>query len=136
MTIFGRALDSFGSKIGKAFSYNNMKQFGNKIANGLNQGLKIANTVGDVASNVLGKGADVANGLGFGVIGNGLNMARNIVNIGRKGVQGLEKLTDVGKNVAEVIDKNHISIGNALRSGDTSTLIKHGGEIMNPLKQL
>ena len=136
MTIFGRALDSFGNKIGKTFSYNRMRQFGNKVANFADQGLKVADQVGSVASNILGKSADVANGLGFGVVGTGLNLAKNIVNIGRKGVQGLEKQIEVGKNVGRAIDKNHVSLGNAIKNGDTPTIIRHGGEIMNPLKQL
>ena len=136
MTIFGRALDSFGNKVGKAFNYKNMRQFGNKVASFADTGLKVADQVGSVASNILGKSAEVATGLGFGVVGSGLNLAKNIVNIGRKGVQGLEKHIDVGKNVGRAIDKNHISLGNAIRSGDTPTIIGHGREILNPLKHL
>ena len=136
MTILGKKIDSFANKIGNAFNYKNMRQFGNKVASFADTGLKVADQVGSVASNILGKSADVANGLGFGVVGTGLNLAKNIVNVGRKGVQGLEKQIDVGKNVGRAIDRNHISLGNAIRSGDTQTIISHGREILNPLKQL
>lgn len=136
MTIFGKKIDGFANQIGKKLSYNNLRQFGNKIANVADKGLHIADRIGGVASNILGTGAKVATGLGFGVIGTGLNLAKNVVDIGRQGVKGLEKHIDTAKSVGNAIDRNHKSLGNAIMNGNSDTIISAGKQILNPLKQI
>ena len=139
MTIFGKKMDAFGQSIGKKLNYNSLRQFGNKIAQAADNGLRIVDKVGGIASNILGKSADVANGLGFGVIGTGLNTVKNIVDFGRKGVKGLEKSVVVAKNVGRAIDGNHAGLGKAIMAGDTQSIISGlkdvKKEVRNPLSK-
>lgn len=136
MTIFGRKIDGFARQIGKSLSYDNIRQFGNKIASGASNGLNIASKVGEFASNVLDKGATVANGLGFGQIGGMMTLGKNLVNLARGGVKGLEKPLEIAKSVGRAIDSNANTLGDAIRNGDTNKMIGAGREILNPLKQL
>ena len=135
MTIFGKKIDHFANQIGKKLSYNNIRQFGNKIAAVADKGLHFADKVGGIASKIIGTGAKVATGLGFGVIGTGLNLVKNVVDIGRRGVQGLEKHIDVAKHVGSAIDRNHKTLGKAIMNGNADNMISAGKEILNPLQR-
>ena len=134
MTIFGKSIDNFARKIGKSMNYNTLRQVGNKIAKVADNGLRAIDKVGGLGSSILGTSAQVANGLGFGVIGAGLNTAKNLVDMGRKGVQGLEKAVSAVKQSGTTIDRNHNAIKNAITSGDAPSIISHTKAVLNPLK--
>ena len=136
MTIFGKSIDGFARKIGKSMNYNTLRQVGNKIASVADNGLRAIDKVGSFGSDVLGTASQVANGLGFGVIGAGLGTAKNLVDMGRKGVQGLEKAVSLVKQSGTTFDQNRNAFKNAIMSGDAPSIISHTQQVLNPLKQI
>lgn len=136
MTIFGRSIDGFARKIGRSLNYNTLRQVGNKIASVADNGLKVIDKVGSFGSDVLGTASNVASGLGFSAIGAGLGTAKNLVDMGRKGVQGLEKAVSLVKQSGTTFDQNRNAFGKAIMSGDAQGIINHTQQVLNPLKQI
>ena len=136
MTNFGKSIDGFARKIGKSINYNTLRQVGNKIANVADTGLRAIDKVGSFGSDVLGTASQVANGLGFSAIGAGLGTAKNLVDMGRRGIQGLEKTVSLVKQSGTTFDQNRNAFKNAIMSGDAPSIINHTQQVLNPLKQI
>ena len=136
MTIFGKSIDGFARKIGKSMNYHSLRQFGNKFATVADNGLRAIDKVGGFGSKVLDTASQVANGLGFSVIGGTLSGAKKLVDMGRKGVQGLEKSVSAVKQSGTTFDKNHNAFKNAIMNGDAPSIINHTQQVLNPLKSI
>jgi hypothetical protein len=134
MTLFGKGIDNFARKVGKSMNYNTLRQIGNKVAMVADNGLRLLDKAGGIGSSILATSAQVANGLGFGVVGAGLGTAKNLVDMGRKGVQGLEKAVSAVKQSGTTFDRNSTAIKNAITNGDAPSIINHTKAVLNPLK--
>ena len=118
------------NKIGKAFSYDGLRQLGNSVAKQTVNGLRSASDLGGKVSGILGKAQEVTDGLRgvpiigglANVIGGGISQAKGIVNMARQGVDGLEK---IATTVSDTADK-HSSLGKSIMSGDTNNMISAG----------
>ncbi len=135
---FGRSFSNLTNRIGKAFSYNNLRQFGNSVAKQTVNGLHTASQIGGQVSGILDKAEKVADGLRgmpvigsvAGLVGTGLSQARMITNIAKQGVDGLEKVTKHAIDVGKTVDK-HSSLGKSILSGDTNNIISAAKEVTN-----
>jgi phage tail tape-measure protein len=131
MGILGKKFGEFTKKIGSKTTYGALKQFGNKVSKSLHSGIEDAADIGGKVSNVLGKVRDVADGLrgvpivgtAATIVGGGISQVKNVIDMGRKGVKGLEKAVKHTEAIGNVIDTHHKSIGKAITNGDTSSII-------------
>jgi hypothetical protein len=132
MSFLGKKIGEFASKkLGGKTSYTSLKQFGNKLSKSLHSGLDEAHEIGGKVSHILAKARDVTDGLrgmpvvgtAATIVGGGLSQVKNVVDMGRKGVAGLEKAVKHSEAVGHVIDNHHKTIGKAVMSGDTDSII-------------
>ena len=131
MGILGKKFGELTKKIGSKTTYGALKQFGNKVSKSLHSGIEDAADIGGKVSHVLGKVRDVADGLrgvpivgtAATIVGGGISQVKNVIDLGRKGVKGLEKAVKHTDAISNVIDTHHKSIGKAITSGDTSSII-------------
>jgi hypothetical protein len=131
MGILAKKFNEFSKQIGNKTSYGGLKQIGNKLSKSLHSGLDDVDHITGKVSNALGKARDVADGLrGVPVVGNvasivggGLSSIKNVVDIGQKGVKGLEKVVKHSEAIGNVIDTHHKTIGKAITNGDTSNIV-------------
>jgi hypothetical protein len=131
MGILAKKFNEFSKQIGNKTSYGGLKQFGNKLSKSLHSGLDDVADISGKVSHVLGKARDVADGLRgvpvvggmASVVGGGLSQVKNIVDIGQKGVKGLEKAVKHSEAIGNVIDTHHKTIGKAITNGDTSNIV-------------
>lgn len=135
---FGRSFSNLTNRIGKSFSYDKLRQFGNSVAKQTVNGLHAASQIGGQVSGILNKAENVADGLRAvpiiggmaGIVGSGLSQARAVTNLARQGVDGLEKVAKHAIDVGKVVDK-HSSIGKSIMSGNTSNVISAAKEVTN-----
>lgn len=132
MSLLGKKVGEFASKkLGVKTSYGSLKQFGNKLARTLHSGLDEAGEIGGKVSHVLGKAREVTDGLrgmpvvgaAATIVGGGLSQVKNVVDMGRVGVKGLEKAVKHSEAIGNVIDTHHKTIGKAVMNGDTHDII-------------
>ena len=131
MGILGKKIGEFTKKLGSKTTYGALKQFGNKVAKSLHSGIDDAVDIGSKVSNVLGKVQNVADGLrgvpiigsAATIVGGGISQVKNVIDMGRKGVKGLEKAVKHTEAIGNVIDTHHKSIGKAITNGDTASII-------------
>ena len=131
MGILAKKFNEFSKQIGNKTSYAGLKQFGNNLSKSLHSGLDDVADISGKVSHVLGKARDVADGLRgvpvvggmASVVGGGLSQVKNIVDIGQKGVKGLEKAVKHSEAIGNVIDTHHKTIGKAITNGDTSNIV-------------
>ncbi len=139
MGILAKKFGEFTKKIGSKTSYGALRQFGNKVARSIHSGLDDADSIGGQISHVLGKVRDVADGLrgvpivgsAATIVGGGISQVKNVVDMGRKGVKGLEKAVKLGEAVGNVIDTHHKTIGKAITNGDTNAIIDATKSVVN-----
>ena len=135
---FGIGLSNFANKIGKAFSYDKVRQFGNSVAKQTVNGLHAVSNVGGQVSGILNKVGKVADGLrgvpligGIAtLVGGGVNQAKSIVNLAKQGVDGLEKVANHAINVGKTVDK-HSSLGKSIMSGNTGNIISAAQDVVS-----
>ena len=133
---FGRSFSNLTNRIGKSFSYDKLRQFGNSVAKQTVNGLHTASQIGGQVSGIINKVEKVADGLRSvpvigsvaGLVGTGLSQARMITNLARQGVDGLEKVTKHAIDVGKTVDK-HSSLGKSIMSGDTKNVISAAKEV-------
>ena len=133
----GKALSSFANKIGKGMDYNSLRQLGGSIAKTVGSGLHEAGNIGGQVSGILGKAREVADGLRgtpliggvASLVGGGLSQAKTILDFGRKGVSGLEKVAKHAADVGNTVDSHHKLIGSSVMSGNTGNLISVAKDI-------
>jgi hypothetical protein len=131
MTKLGPKIGAFAKKLGSKTSYGALKQIGNKFAKSLHTGIDEAVDLGGKASNILGKAREVTDklrgvpliGTAATVVGGGISQVKNVLDMGRKGVKGLEKVVKHSEAIGKVIDTHHKTIGKAVMSGDTDNII-------------
>ena len=139
MGFLGKKIGEFTKKLGQKTSYGALKQIGNKVAKSLHSGIEDAIDIGGKASNILGKVRDVTDGLrgvpvigtAATIVGGGVSQVKNILDMGTKGVKGLEKVVKRGEAIGNVIDTHHKSIGKAVMSGDTASIIGATKSVMD-----
>lgn len=124
MTIFGKKMDDFGQMLGRKLSYNSLRQFGNKISGGIHKGLVNIDHFGQQVSQGLGKATEVLDGIRSlpviggvaNAIGGGVSQLKSMVDLGRRGVQGLEKVV----SHADVVGN---SLNKAITTGDPKDIV-------------
>lgn len=105
MVTLGRKILGFANKLGNKISHTNFAQLGNKIVKGVDNGLRTIKKVGDYASKGLGTVVNIADKLRnvpviggvASVVGGGASQLRSVVDLGRYGVDNLEKAVHIGK---------------------------------------
>ena len=133
---FGIGLSNFANKLGKTFSYDKLRQFGNSVAKQSINGLRAASNISGQVSGILGKVGQVADGLRgvpivggvASLVGGGISQAKSLVNMARQGVDGLEKVANHAIDVGKTVDK-HSSIGKSIMSGDTNNIISAAQDV-------
>lgn len=128
---FGKSFNNFTRRIGKAMDYNKLRQLGGSVMKAAASGLHEAANIGGQISGVLGKARQVADGLrGVPLIGGmasvvsgGISQAKSVLDLGRGGVQGLEKAVKHVANVGNTVDSHSKLIGKSVMSGDTNSII-------------
>jgi hypothetical protein len=111
MTVLGKKIAGFFNKVGSKFSYDNMKQVGNKIVKGVDNGLKEVKHVGDFVNKGLGTVVNIADklrnipiiGEAAALVGSGASKMKSMVSLGTMGVDKLEKMIVTGKEAVKNI---------------------------------
>jgi hypothetical protein len=109
MTVLGKKIAGFFNKVGSKFSYDNMKQVGNKIVKGVDNGLKEVKHVGDIVNKGLGSVVNIADklrnipviGETAALVGSGASKMKSMVSLGTMGVDKLEKMIVTGKEAVK-----------------------------------
>ena len=139
MGLLGKKIGDFSRKLGQKTSYGAIKQFGNKVAKSLHSGIEEAEVIGGKASHILGKVRDVTDGLrgvpvigtAATIVGGGISQAKNILDMGKKGVKGLEKAVKHSEAIGNVVDTHHKTFGKAIMSGDAGNIIGATKSVMD-----
>lgn len=139
----GKSFNNFTRKIGKAMDYNKLRQLGGSVVKAAASGLHDAANIGGQISGVLGKVRQVADGLRgvpliggiASVVGGGLAQAKSVLDLGRGGVQGLEKAVKHVANVGNTVDSHQKLIANGWKSGDTTSIVGAAKDIANVASQ-
>ena len=116
MTIFGKTISGFANKFGNSIGkldYGKIRHIAMDAGKFADKGLGILHSVGKTADSVLGtaqKYADMGRGIpvigtAASLVGGGLAQARNVVRLGNRGVEGLEKVVKEVKNVSNGVDR-------------------------------
>jgi len=133
----GKSLGNFARKIGKSFDYNSLRQLGGSIVKTVGSGLHEAANIGGQVSGILGKARQVADGLRgvpliggvASVVGGGLSQAKSILDFGRQGVSGLEKVAKHAVNIGKTVDTHHKLIGGNLMNAPADSIITAAKDI-------
>ncbi len=131
MPFLANKIGAFAKRIGSKTSYGALRQIGNKVAKSLHTGIDEAIDIGGKASHILGKAREVTDklrgvpliGTAATVVGGGISQVKNVLDLGRKGVKGLEKVVKHSEAVGKVVDSHHKTIGKAIMSGDSDNII-------------
>jgi hypothetical protein len=123
MPTLGKKIAGIANKIGTKFSKDNMTKFGNKIVKGVDLGLREVRDIGNLANKGIGKVISVTDKLRgapvvgefAALLGGGATQLKNLVSVGTKGVDKLEKMIDKGIDTSK-------TVSNAVYSKDPNPL--------------
>ena len=118
MTLFGKAISGVGNKLGHfgknlGATYGKTRSIAMEVGQAAHKGLDMAHNLANQADTILGKAQNIVDkgrgipiiGTAASLLGGGIAQARNVVKIGNKGVEGLEKTLKATEGYANAVDK-------------------------------